>query len=67
MKMKKAVAVFLTLTMMFSMSFMSLSYPGIQDLFSLRASAQVDDVITKYAPEGTRDVAVDASVTASSS
>lgn len=67
MKMKKAVAVFLTLTMMFSMSFMSLSYPEIQDLFSLRASAQVDDVITKYAPEGTRDVAVDASVTASSS
>lgn len=71
MKMKKAVAVFLTLTMMLSMNLVSLSYPAVQamfsDLFSLSASALVDDVVTKYAPDGARDVAVDAAVTASSS
>lgn len=71
MKMKKAVAVLLTLTMMLSMSFLSLSHPALEaifsDLFSLKASALVDDVVLNYAPDGTRDVAVDAVPTASSS
>lgn len=70
MKMRKAVAVVLTLSMMLSFSFLSLSQPTLQklfmDLFSLRAYA-IDEVVTKYAPDGMRDVAVDAAVTASSS
>lgn len=70
MKMKKAIAVVLTFTMMLSFSFLSLSQPTLQkilsDMFIISAYA-VDDVISKYAPDGTRDVAVDAAVTASSS
>ena len=70
MKMKRAIAVVLTLTMMFSMSFLSVSHPALtgifSDLFSVKSYA-VDEVVSKYAPDGTRDVAVDASVTASSS
>lgn len=49
---------------------MSISYPEIKSLFdsifSLSASA-VDSFIMNYAPSGTRDLAVDASVSASSS
>lgn len=68
--MKRAISVILTLTLMLSMSFMSVSQPVLQDMlydiFSVRASA-VDDVVGKYAPDGTRDVAVDGVPTASSS
>ncbi|MBP3442280.1 MAG: discoidin domain-containing protein [Clostridia bacterium] len=66
MRMKKGVAVLLTLALLLSTGFLSLSYPELKTIFSVSASA-VDDVISKYAPEGTRDVAVDASVSASSS
>lgn len=70
MKMKKAISVLLTVSMMLSFSFLSLSHPFLQgfftDMFALKAYA-ADEVVTKYAPEGTRDVAVDAAVTASSS
>lgn len=70
MKMRKAIAVVLSLSMMLSFGFLSLSQPTLQkifaDMFAVSAYA-VDDVISKYAPDGTRDVAVDAAPAASSS
>ena len=70
MKMKKAIAVVLTLTMMMSFSFLSLSQPTLQKMFegifSVNAAA-LEDAIMKYAPEGTEDLALKASVIASSS
>ena len=69
MKMRKTIAVVLTFTMMLSFSFLSLSQPTLQrifkDIFSVNAAA-LEDTIMKYAPEGTDDLALKASVTASS-
>ncbi len=70
MKMRKVLSALLTVSLMLSFSFLSLSQPVLQkiftDLFALKAYA-ADEVILKYAPDGTRDVALDAAVTASSS
>lgn len=70
MKFKRGLSVILVLSFVFSMNIMSATQPTLKkifaDVFTVSASA-VDDVITKYAPSGTRDLAVDATVTASSS
>lgn len=70
MKIKRVISAFLALTFIFSLNVISASQPAIQkifsNLFSVNAQA-IDDVISKYAPDGTRDLAIDASVTASSS
>ncbi len=69
-RINKAISVLLIITLVFSFNIVSLSYPELKlllgNLFSINAYA-VDDVIAGYAPSGTRDLAVDASVTASSS
>ncbi len=69
MKLKKVLSVFLALTMIFSLNIMSATQPTLQklfkDVFSVNAAAIVD-AIMKYAPEGTQDLALRASVTASS-
>lgn len=66
MILKRTIAVILSVIMIFSMGLLSVSQSVLQELFSVTAYA-VDDVIGKYAPDGTRDVAVDAVVSASSS
>lgn len=70
MKIKRGLSLFLAITFVLSLNIMSAVQPTLsgifEDIFSVRASA-ADDVITKYAPSGTRDLAVDATVTASSS
>ena len=67
---KKVISVLLIITFVFSFNIISLSYPELKlllgNLFSINACA-VDDVIAGYAPSGTSDLTVDASVTASSS
>lgn len=69
MKLKKVLSVFLALTFIFSLNIMSATQPTLQklfkDIFSVSAFA-IDDAIMKYAPEGTDDIALKASVTASS-
>lgn len=69
MKFRKVISILLALTIVFSLNIMSASQPELQkifsNLFSVNAFA-IDDLILKYAPEGTRDVALDASVTSSS-
>ncbi len=70
MKSKRVLSVLLVLTFIFSLNIMSALQPTIQkffaNMFSVNAVA-VDDVIQKYAPVGTRDVAIDAVASASSS
>ncbi len=69
MKLKKVLSVFLALTFIFSLNVMSATQPTLQkifkDIFSVGASA-IEDAIMKYAPAGTEDLALKASVTASS-
>ena len=69
MKLKKVLSVFLVLTIIFSMNIVSATQPALQELFknvfSVNAAA-LEDAIMKYAPAGTEDIALKASVTASS-
>ncbi len=68
MKLKKIVSVLLALTMIFGMNIISFSQPILREIFSntLFANAlDMDDLISKYMPEGTRDLALDAATTAS--
>ncbi len=68
-RINKTISVLLIITLFFSFNIVSLAYPELKlllgNLFSTNAYA-VDDVIADYAPSGTRDLAVDASVSASS-
>ena len=64
-RIRRAISVLLVLTIVFSINIMSAALPELQRIFTVKASA-VDEVISKYAPSGTRDLAVDGKVTSSS-
>ncbi len=69
MKFKRFISVLLALTVIFSLNIVSLSQPVLRDIFSSAVFAnalEMDDLITKYMPEGTRNLALDAFPTASS-
>ena len=67
---KKAISALLAVTIIFSFNILSMAYPELSsvlsDIFSVKASA-IDEKIMQYAPEGTQDFALKATVTASSS